>query len=93
MLPKRITKEQRLWLVHKTISKVKVVRPTKEERSMYESRPGPSALKFYFTDGSFIVLDSWIGNFVLTKEQSPIQNSRSRSYFTISRKEGASDDK
>lgn len=87
-IPQKITKSQLQWLEGKTISSAKVVRPTKEERAMYEVMLGPMALKVFFTDGSYIILDTWIGDFLLKKSSiSDVQNKRQRSYFTIRRKE------
>jgi hypothetical protein len=84
----KISTEVRLWLKGKTIEHVKVVRPTKEERAMYEYVLGPMALKLSFTDGTSVILDSWIGEFK-PKKSSPMdkQHLRKRSYFTITRKE------
>jgi hypothetical protein len=90
MLPKKINKEMRLWLRGKTIERVKVVRPTEEERDMYEHVLGPMALRMTFTDGSSIILDSWVGSYKLKPSAlSGVQNLRARSYLTISRKEVA----
>jgi hypothetical protein len=89
MLPKKIDLATKLWLIGKTIAKVKVVRPTEEEREMYERPLGPMALRITFTDGSAMVLDTWIGEYKPKKSTLPKgkRNLRSRPYFTISRKE------
>jgi hypothetical protein len=89
-IPKKINQEARDWLVGKTIERVKVVKPIMEERTMYEHVLGPSALKIYFTDGSTTILETWIGEFLLKPSKlNGVKNKRSRSYFTISRKEGS----
>jgi hypothetical protein len=87
-IPEKVSKEVKEWLVDKMIARVKVVRPTKEEKKMYESVLGPIALKIIFTDGTSIRLDSWIGEFKLVPSTiTGVQNSRTKSYFTITRKE------
>jgi hypothetical protein len=84
-IPEKISKEVKQWLAGRTIEKVKVVRPTKEEKFMYAHVLGPMALKIIFTDGTSIVVDSWVGEFKMKDTVS--KNSRTKSYFTITRKE------
>ena len=87
-LPEKITKEVKEWLKNKTIQTVKTVRPTKKEREMYEDKLNPMALKICFTDGTEVVLDSWVSEYKLKPHSiTGVQNLRHRSYLTVSRKE------
>lgn len=86
-IPERISKEVKEWFKGKTIKRIKVIRPIKKEKEMYEEKLRPMSLKFIFTDGTGITLDSWVGAFKPKPIWNGTQHLRLRSYLTVSRKE------